>query len=135
MLVEHVLAPLAGSAPVVLPTWDWTRAAPGPARPRPDLGPPRPAVLLVEGAGAGARPAHRTWPPSSGSTLPRPSGRSAHGAGRPTYAPHWDRWAQQEQAHFARERTRQRADLVLDTTPGPDNPIVVEERGSVASRR
>src|SRR5204863_891527 len=55
LLVEHVLAPLRGPAPLVVPTWDWTRDAPGPPRSRPDLGPPRPAVVLVEGARACAR--------------------------------------------------------------------------------
>lgn len=32
-----------------------------------------------------------------------------------TFAPHWDAWARDEQALFARERTRERADLVIST--------------------
>jgi uridine kinase len=32
-----------------------------------------------------------------------------------TFAPHWERWASDEAALFARERTRERADLVLGT--------------------
>jgi|tagenome__1003787_1003787.scaffolds.fasta_scaffold20505897_2 uridine kinase len=136
LLVEHVLVPLRGPAPVVVPTWDWTRDAPGPPRPRPDLGPPRPAVVLVEGAGAGARAcaphlSALVW-------LETPQAvRKERALARDgeAYAPFWDRWARQEQAHFARERTRERADLVLDTTAGTDNPIVVRHRGSVASRR
>lgn len=31
--------------------------------------------------------------------------------------PHWERWQVDEQALFSRERTRERADLVVDTTP------------------
>ena len=30
LLVEHVLVPLGGAGSVVLPSWDWTRDAPGP---------------------------------------------------------------------------------------------------------
>jgi uridine kinase len=32
------------------------------------------------------------------------------------FAPHWDRWAADEQALFARERTRERADVHVDGT-------------------
>ncbi|MEO5653389.1 MAG: 4-amino-4-deoxy-L-arabinose transferase [Marmoricola sp.] len=32
------------------------------------------------------------------------------------FAPHWERWAADEVALFARERTRQRADVVVDGT-------------------
>jgi uridine kinase len=31
-----------------------------------------------------------------------------------TYEPHWQRWAAQEDAHFAANRTRERADLLID---------------------
>ena len=34
------------------------------------------------------------------------------------YAPHWDRWAAQEDALLARERTSERADVELDTAAG-----------------
>ncbi|MBA3907794.1 MAG: hypothetical protein H0X35_14075 [Pseudonocardiales bacterium] len=30
-----------------------------------------------------------------------------------TYASHWDRWATQEWAHFAADRTRDRADVAF----------------------
>jgi uridine kinase len=136
LLVDHVLAPLRGPAPVAVPTWDWARDAPGPPCPRPDLGPPRPVVVLVEGAGAGALAcmpylSALVWIDAP-EAVRKERALARDGA---AYAPHWDRWARQERAHFARERTRERADLVLDTTPGPENPIVVRGRGSVASRR
>ena len=35
-----------------------------------------------------------------------------------TFAPHWERWAADERLLFARERTRERADVVIDGT-GP----------------
>ena len=31
---------------------------------------------------------------------------------------HWQQWAEDEQVHFERERTRERADLILDGTVG-----------------
>ena len=44
--------------------------------------------------------------------------RMARGIGRDgdAFAPHWEQWAQDEAALFARERTRERADLVVDAT-------------------
>lgn len=44
--------------------------------------------------------------------------RMARGLARDgdTFAPHWEQWAQDEAELFARERTRERADLVLHTT-------------------
>jgi hypothetical protein len=135
LLVEHVLAPLAGPAPIVVPAWDWTRDAPGPARPRPDLGPPRPAVVLVEGAGSGARACAPYLTALVWLEAPEPLRKErALARDGAAYAPHWDRWARQERRHAARERTRERADLVLDATPGPENPIVVRGDRSVASR-
>ena len=35
-----------------------------------------------------------------------------------TFAPHWDTWAAQEDALLARERTPERADIVMDGTTG-----------------
>jgi uridine kinase len=135
LLVEHVLAPLGGPGRIAVPTWDWTRDVPGPTLPRPDLGPPRPAVVLVEGVGAGARAcapylSALLWL-GAPEAVRKERALARDGA---TYAPHWDHWARQERAHFARERTRARADLVLESAEDPDNPIVVREQGSVASR-
>ena len=33
-----------------------------------------------------------------------------------TFAPHWEKWASDEDELFARERTRQRADVIVDGT-------------------
>lgn len=44
--------------------------------------------------------------------------RRRRGVGRdPGFAEHWDHWADQEAHHFATDRTQERADLVVDTSP------------------
>lgn len=42
-------------------------------------------------------------------------------------APHWERWTRDEAALFERERTRSRADVLVDGT-GDDRPVVVGAR-------
>jgi hypothetical protein len=49
--------------------------------------------------------------------------RRALGRDGDTYAPHWDRWSAQEEAYAARERPRERAGLVLDTSG--EGPVLV----------
>ncbi|HEX4399545.1 MAG TPA: hypothetical protein VH136_18035, partial [Trebonia sp.] len=73
-------------------------------------------VLIVEGVGAGARRAAAfesllVW-------LEAPTAvRKQRALDRDgeTFAPYWDMWAAQEEAMLARERTLERADLVLRT--------------------
>jgi hypothetical protein len=130
LLVDHVLRPLAGDAAITAPSWDWARDRPGPARRLPALGPPRPRIILVEGAGAGARAvapwlAGLVWLEAD-ERVRRERALARDGE---TYAPHWSRWARQEAAHFGRERTRDRADLVLDSTEDPEYPVVVGDGG------
>jgi energy-coupling factor transporter ATP-binding protein EcfA2 len=117
VVVRQVLAPLAGTLPVEVPTWDWDAGRAGPSRALPALGPPRPAVVLVEGAGSGAREAAPwlaglVWVDAD-AELRRRRALARDGA---VYAPHWDRWSAQEEAYAARERPRDRAGLVLDAT-------------------
>lgn len=112
ILATSVLQPLAQGRPAAYRQWDWTRSewaeshsvAPAP-------------FLVVEGCGssvlpAGAYAAVRVFLDAD------PTVRRARGLARDgdTYAPHWDRWAVQEAALFDRDRTRGRADLVIDTT-------------------
>jgi uridine kinase len=110
-LVSEVLEPLAAGLTVRVPRYDWvTRTWGEPAVLEP------PEVLIVEGAGAGARRAAAfesllVW-------LEAPTAvRKQRALGRDgeTFAPHWDMWAAQEEAMLARERTQERADLVLRT--------------------
>jgi uridine kinase len=111
LLVTEVLEPLAAGRAARVPRYDWGAgdwADPAPLTP--------PDVLIVEGAGAGARRAAAfesllVWLESP------PSVRKKRALDRDgeTFAPYWDRWAAQEDAMLARERTPERADLVLKT--------------------
>ncbi len=111
VLVSEVLEPFAARRAARVPRYDW--AAGGWAEPLP-LEPPD--VLIVEGVGAGARRAAAfesllVW-------LEAPTAvrkRRALDRDGETFAPYWDMWAAQEEAMLARERTRERADLVLRT--------------------
>ncbi|HWR85363.1 MAG TPA: ATP-binding protein [Rhodoglobus sp.] len=90
--------------------WDWATDRPGAAR-TVDLGHP----LIVEGVGAltGASRAladAAIWVELDAGT------RKARALARDgeTYAPHWERWAAQEDVLLRRERPRELADLVVD---------------------
>lgn len=108
-LVSDVLVPLSEGRRAFVPRYDWiagTWNAPVPLDP--------PADLVVEGVGSGcARAARYTsllvW-------LELPEETRKHRALKrdgDTYSPHWDRWAAQETAMLARERTPERADAVV----------------------
>jgi uridine kinase len=114
LLVSAVLAPLAAGRTAYVPRYDWTAAC---WRTPVELAPP--ALLVVEGVGAGARRAAGhvsvlVWLEAEERTRRR---RALERDGD-TYAPHWDRWAAQEAELLARERTRDRADVILHTEPG-----------------
>ena len=72
-------------------------------------------LLVVEGVGSGAA---RFAPMVTALVwVEAPHDlRMARGLARDgdTFAPHWERWAADEAALFARERTRERADIVID---------------------
>lgn len=111
LLVIEVLEPLAAGRAVRVPRYDWAArewAEPAVLEP--------PEVLIVEGAGAGARRAAvfeslLVWLEAP------PAVRKKRALDRDgeIFAPHWDQWAAQEDAMLARERTPERADLVLRT--------------------
>jgi uridine kinase len=111
VLVSEVLEPLAAGRAARVPRYDWVaRAWAEPAVLEP------PEVLIVEGAGAAARRAAvfeslLVW-------LQAPAAvRKQRALARDgeTFAPYWDMWAAQEDAMLARDRTPERADLVIDT--------------------
>lgn len=112
LLVSRVLEPVSAGRPARVPRYDWV------AR---DWGEPwvlePPAVLIVEGVGAGAARAA-----AYASTLiwieePEPVRRDrALRRDGQAYLPYWDMWAAQEDALLARERTPERADLVITGT-------------------
>lgn len=114
LLVSEVLLPLAAGRVAYVPRYDWVNAC---WRTPAEL--PPPATLIVEGVGAGARRAagHASvlvWLEAE----ERTRRRRALDRDGDVYAPHWERWAAQEAALLARERTWERADLVLRTEDG-----------------
>ncbi|HYN30518.1 MAG TPA: hypothetical protein VES95_11740 [Dermatophilaceae bacterium] len=111
LVTTSVLEPLARGEQAAYRVWDWdhdrwdgTEVV------------PRSPVLVVEGCGSSVSPAGgyaavRVWVEA------RPEERMRRGVARDgeVYRPHWERWAVQEEALFAADRTRERADLVLRT--------------------
>lgn len=115
LVTEWVLRPLARGERAAYPVWDWGRDEWGPTvvLPRTDL-------LVLEGCGssvgsAGGYAAVRVWVEADAACRLR-RGLDRDGE---AYRPHWLRWARQEQALFAADGTRTRADVVIDTNPDP----------------
>jgi uridine kinase len=112
LLVSEVLEPLSDGRAARVPRYNWVTAAwEAPLV----LAPPE--VLIVEGVGAGARRAAAyasllVWMEEAASVRKK---RALDRDGE-TFAPHWDAWAAQEDAMLARERTPDRADLVVSVT-------------------
>jgi uridine kinase len=109
LLVSAVLEPFAAGRAALVPRYDW--AAGQWAEPVP-LDPPE--LLIVEGVGAGARRAAAfesvlVWLESAAGVRKK---RALERDGE-VFAPHWERWAAQEDAMLARERTPERADMVI----------------------
>ena len=109
LLVSAVLEPLAGGRAAQVPRYDWV--AGGWAEPAVLEPPP---ILIVEGVGAGARRAAAfesvlVWLEVP-AAVRKKRALDRDGA---TFAPYWDRWAAQEEAMIARDRTPERADIVI----------------------
>ena len=110
-LAAGVLRPVAEGRAGAFHPYDWTRncfsrvPTPVPATP----------VLIVEGCGSGAR-ALAPWCSLLVWVEAPPPLRIARGLARDgaTLEPEWLRWQGTEAAEFARERTRERADVRVD---------------------
>jgi uridine kinase len=115
LLVSEVLEPLSAGRAVHVPRYDWVAAAwetPWVLEP--------PGVLIVEGVGAGARRAAAYESIVVWMEEPAPVRKErALARDGDAFAPHWDAWAAQEDALLARERTPERADIVLDALEAP----------------
>lgn len=112
--LERLLRPLASGAPSTWRRWDWyadrwaeTRTvAPGP-------------LLVLEGVGSAAASyddliTYRVWLEAErGVRLDRGLARDGQ-----DQRDHWESWLDAEQTHQMRQHTRDRADLVVDTTSG-----------------
>jgi cytidylate kinase len=111
LLVEQVLAPVARGEQAAHRVWDWEHDRWGGT-----VTLPRHRYLLVEGCGSSVGPAGtyaavRVWVEADRAE------RLARGVARDgtAYAPHWERWAAQEEALYAADGTREKADLVVRT--------------------
>jgi uridine kinase len=118
LLVSEVLEPLAAGRAARVPRYDWVAqewAEPVMLEP--------PAVLIVEGVGAGAlRPAAFAslliWLEAPAATRKQ---RALDRDGE-TFAPYWDQWAAQEDLMLTRERTPDRADAIIRSPLGAPRP-------------
>ncbi|MEP7035981.1 MAG: hypothetical protein ABI662_06275 [Dermatophilaceae bacterium] len=112
-LHDQVLAPLSRGERAAYRRWDWQHDRYGHWV---DLDPV--ALLLVEGVGSGAAPGAGLesvliWL-EAGRAVRRQRGLERDGD---SYQPHWQGWAVLEQDLFTWDQTRDRADLIVDTTP------------------
>ncbi|MGH3089884.1 MAG: uridine kinase, partial [Rubrobacteraceae bacterium] len=127
-LVGWILEPLAKGRPVRYRRFDWER---GEYAEWNEIPPPR--VLVVEGVGSGARAASPRLSFLVWVEAPKDL-RMRRGIERDgeAFRPHWEMWARQEEAMFAEERTRERADLLVDGSPivphDPEREFVGEIR-------
>ena len=109
---DQVLAPLARGESAAYRHWDWKHDRYAGWQDLPPAG-----LLLVEGVGSGARPGAELesvliWLEADRAV------RFRRGIERDgdRYLPHWQGWAVLEEALFEGDRTRERADLIVDTT-------------------
>jgi len=109
-LVEWVLVPLLEGRPARYRRYDWAAGAYAEWH---QVGHRR--LVVVEGVGCGAR-ACAPYLSTLAWLEADPGERFRRGVDRDgeRYLPHWQRWAVQEDRHFAAEGTRERADVVLD---------------------
>lgn len=119
-----VVAPLAAGRTAEWTWWDWERDAPG-AR-----GSTRPAdVVVLEGVGAGTLAARGhldalVWVDLAEGERRR---RALERDGL-TFAPHWDRWAAQEDAYLASDDPAAHAAITVDSSAGTAGaaPLLVQ---------
>lgn len=112
-LVEWVLAPLAAGGQASYRRYDWDADAYAER-----VAVAESDVLIVEGCASGSTAAAPylsllIWIDAPHDIrLARSLARDGE-----MFAPHWERWARQENVLFAAERTRERADLLIDGDP------------------
>jgi hypothetical protein len=124
---DHLLPRLRAGTPATYRSWSWVRDAPGPEVTV------RPAdVVLVEGVGSASRTA-RAWLDllvwlEAPTDVRHARAMARDGDG---YAPHWQRWAAQEDAYLADEDPAAHADLVVETGgPEPGRGLADEEESA-----
>ncbi len=112
LLTRQVLEPLARGERAAYRVWDWEQGTWGGT-----ITLPTHRFLVVEGCASNVLPAGRYAAVRVWVEAPR-SLRMSRGIERDgeVFAPHWERWADQEEALFAADGTRARADVVIDTS-------------------
>jgi len=111
LATDLVLDPLARGERAAYPRWDWMRSRPGRT-----IEVPAARHLVLEGCGALVPPAARHAAVRVWVEAPTPVRKQrALSRDGEAYAPHWDRWAAQEDAVYAGSRPWERADLLLTT--------------------
>lgn len=113
-LLEWVLEPLLAGQRARWRRYDWDAGAYAEWHEE-----PRSSAYVVEGVACGSLPsvpylALLVWVDASLATRYR-RGIARDGE---AFRRHWERWAAQEDVHFAADRTRERADLMLTTDDG-----------------
>ncbi len=109
---EELLAPIAAGEPGVLPQWDWLASRPGEPL---VVDPPEFLVLSGTGSGATANGPYLSllvWMELGDDERRR---RALERDGE-VFELHWERWSRQVEEHLAREQTRERAHVVVDTS-------------------
>ena len=111
-LHNQVLARLARGEQAAYRQWDWEHDRYGEWHSLPATN-----LLLMEGVGSGAGPGRQLvsaliWLEADRDVRFR---RGIQRDGN-SYQPHWQRWAAREDALFASDGTRNRADLIVDTS-------------------
>ena len=115
MALEELLVPAAAGETAVLPQWDWVAA-----RPAEPLVVEPCDYLVVSGTGSGPEAAGPLLSLLAWMELDSAEGRRrALERDGEIFAPHWKQWSEQVEAHLERERTRDRAGAVIDTS-GPE---------------
>lgn len=111
LVTDQVLEPFSRRERAAYRRWDWHRD--GWAE---EVEVPPARVLVVEGCGSSVGPAAAHVDVAVWVEAPREL-RMRRGLDRDgeAYRPHWQRWADQEAALFAADRTRERADVVVST--------------------
>ncbi len=125
LLTEQVLEPLARGERAAYRQWDWDHDRWGAT-----VTVPQHRFLVVEGCASSVLPAGsfaavRVWVEAP---LAERMRRGVERDGE-VFRPHWERWAAQERALFDADRTRERADIVVDTTPRGDAATVTGPTG------
>ncbi|AMM34040.1 anthranilate synthase [Sinomonas atrocyanea] len=121
---DHVLGPLRRGEVARWRPWDWERGAGGPERVS------EPAdVVLLEGVGAGAAPLRAladavVWVDAAADERRR----RALARDGDLYAPHWGRWAAQEEAWLAHDDVPAAAAVTVASPAGTDRPEGLADR-------